>query len=56
MTTRGSEIARIMQESALYLQGEWAHRLGGQALERLRQELAELVDIARDSENPRPAL
>jgi DNA-binding MarR family transcriptional regulator len=49
LTARGREVARIMNESALRLEGEWAGRLGGQALERLRQELADLADIAGDS-------
>jgi hypothetical protein len=41
---------RIMHDSSLRLEGEWAHRLGDQALERLRQELADLADIASDGE------
>ena len=48
MTARGRELARITNESALRLEGEWAGRLGGQALETLRGELAELADIADD--------
>ena len=49
LTARGREGTRIMNESALRLEDEWAHRLGGEALERLRQELAELAGIADDS-------
>ena len=48
MTARGCEVARIMNDSALRLEDEWALRLGDQALERLRRELAELADIASD--------
>jgi DNA-binding MarR family transcriptional regulator len=50
-TPRGREVVRIMRDSALRLEDEWANRLGSQTLGRLRQELAELADA---SENPRP--
>jgi DNA-binding MarR family transcriptional regulator len=46
LTPRGREIARIMQDSSRRLEDQWAHRLGRQALERLRRELAELIDVA----------
>ncbi len=48
LTARGREVTRIMNQSALRLEGEWAGRLGDQALDRLRHELAELADIAGD--------
>jgi DNA-binding MarR family transcriptional regulator len=55
MTARGRDVARVMRESALHLEDEWGKRLGGQKLERLRHELADLADIAGDGENPAPA-
>jgi DNA-binding MarR family transcriptional regulator len=48
-TARGREVARIMQDSSLRLEDEWAQRLGGKTLERLRLELVELLDTANDS-------
>jgi DNA-binding MarR family transcriptional regulator len=47
-TARGREVARIMQDSSLRLESQWAQRLGGQALERLRQELLELLDTTSE--------
>ena len=47
-TRRGREMARVMQESSLRIENEWARRLGGQALERLRKDLINLGEIAGD--------
>jgi DNA-binding MarR family transcriptional regulator len=49
LTPRGRRIARIMQGSSRRLEEEWARRLGGPRLERLRRELAQLVDSTGSS-------
>ena len=53
MTARGREVARVMQDSSMRMEDEWSRRLGGRALERLRQELVDLVDIANRDWNRR---
>jgi DNA-binding MarR family transcriptional regulator len=51
-TARGRQIAQIMAETSLALEADWALRLGRDALERLRRELAALVEVAASHDGP----
>lgn len=52
LTARGRGVAKAMQDSSRRLEHAWARRIGRPALERLRRELAELVDAAAVSSEP----